>query len=86
VSNELQNFLEIIEANAKMLKITKEIDIEMKVEECSMNAKMKKICYLSVTTKKTNKRVKIEEKSNDCKIEKIVLTMVTKDSNILKKA
>ncbi len=49
-----------------------------------MNAKLKKLCYLSVATKETNKKVKIEEKSNDCKIEKIVLTMVTKDFNIKK--
>jgi hypothetical protein len=47
-----------------------------------MSAKLKKLCYLSVATKETNKKVKIEEKSNDCKIEKIVLTMVTKDSDI----
>ncbi len=49
-----------------------------------MSRKLKKLCYLSVATKETNKKVKIEEKSNDWKIEKIGLTMVTKDSNIKK--
>ncbi len=34
-----------------------------------MSAKLKKLYYLSVATKETNKKVKIEEKSNDCKIE-----------------
>lgn len=50
-----------------MLKTTKEINIEVKIDECSMNAILKKLCYLSVATKKANKKVKIKEKSNDCK-------------------
>jgi hypothetical protein len=43
VPKELQSILKTIDLNAKMLKATEEINIEVKIEECSMNEKLKKL-------------------------------------------
>jgi hypothetical protein len=58
VPNELQSFLEIINLNAKMLKVTKEINIKVRIEECVNERKIEEIMLLKCSNKRDQQKGK----------------------------
>jgi hypothetical protein len=62
VPNELQSFLEIINLNAKMLKVTKEINIKVRIEECVNERKIEEIMLLKCSNKRDQQKGKNRRK------------------------
>jgi hypothetical protein len=62
VPKEIQSFLEIINPNAKMLKATTKINIEMKIEKCVNERKIEEIMLFKCSNKRDQQKGKNRRK------------------------